>query len=211
MKQKKPDKRKLQGAETKRKLYAIAEKLLFERNFNEVSIEDITSEAGITKGAFYVHFASKDALMAQLIADHAVQVDTNYQAFLDTLPEDWPVSQVLLALAEKIAEIIADTIGCKNLKAVYQLMLAGTVDVESVKGYTRSLYTMCCRVLEKGILRGEIDSPLSAEELTRHFVMSIRGVCYEWCVRYPDFDLKAQVREHIQMLLQGICVNKPSY
>ena len=68
MRAKKIDKRKVQGAETKRKLYEIAEKLFTERNITDVSIEDITDEAGISKGEFYVHYASKDELAAIIIA-----------------------------------------------------------------------------------------------------------------------------------------------
>ena len=50
MREKKPDKRKVHGAETKKKLYEIAKKLFSERNFSDVNVEDITDEAGITKG-----------------------------------------------------------------------------------------------------------------------------------------------------------------
>ena len=205
MREKKPDKRKVQGAKTKKKLYEIAEKLFTERDFADVSVEDITDEAGITKGAFYVHFESKDALIALLIADYAARADTDYKAFLETLPSDMPVSEVLLALIEKIADVLAGTIGCENMKKVYQMLLAGTVDTEAVKGYGRELYALFQGVLEKGIQNGELKSILSVDMLAQHFVMAIRGVSYEWCVRYPDFDLKAQAVEHIRLLLEGVC------
>lgn len=205
MREKKPDKRKMQGAETKKKLYEIAEKLFSQHNFSDVSVEDITDEAGITKGAFYVHFESKDALIAILIADYAASADTDYKAFLETLPSDMPTSELILALTEKIADELADTIGYENMKKVYQMLLAGTVDTEPVKGYDRELYTLFHDILERGIQRGECWSTLSPDILARHFVMAIRGVSYEWCIRYPDFDLKEQALEHVQMLLEGIC------
>ena len=50
MREKKPSKKKLQGAETKKRLYEIAERLFVEHDFEDVSVEDITYEAGITKG-----------------------------------------------------------------------------------------------------------------------------------------------------------------
>ena len=204
MREKKPDKRKVQGAETKKKLYEIAERLFTERNFSDVNVEDITDEAGITKGAFYVHFESKDALVAILIADHAACADSNYKTFVETLPNDMPISEVLLALTQKIADELVDTIGCENMKKVYQMLLAGTVDTEAVKGYDRELYMLFYSILDKGIQCGEFTSSLSLESLSRHFVMAIRGVSYEWCVRYPDFDLKEQVTEHIRLLVEGM-------
>ena len=204
MREKKLDKRKMQGAETKKQLYEIAKRLFTERNFSDVNVEDITDEADITKGAFYVHFESKDALIAILIADYVSQADTDYKTFLEMLPDDMHASEVLLALTQRIAEALANTIGCENMKKVYQMLLAGTVDTEAVKGYTRELYTLFHAVLEKGIRRGELSSSLPLEELSRHFVMAIRGVSYEWCVRYPDFDLREQSIAHIRLLIEGI-------
>jgi AcrR family transcriptional regulator len=202
--QRKTDKRKAQGAETKRKLYEIAEKLFAERDFAAVSVEDITEEAGITKGAFYVHFESKDALIALLIADYTSRADTDYKAFLETLPADTHASGILLALTEKIADVIAGTIGHENMKKVYQMMLAGSVGTEAVRSYGRELYLLFQGILERGIQRREIKSTLPVDMIARHFVMAIRGASYEWCIRYPDFDLKEQAMEHIRLLIAGL-------
>lgn len=208
MRDKIPDKRKVQGAETKRRLYEIAEQLFAQHDFADVSVEDITNEAGITKGAFYVHFASKDELIALLIADYAARVDMDYATFLESLPPDMPASNVLLALIEKIADVLMNKIGCNNMKKVYQMMLAGTLDTEAVKGYGRDLYSLCYSILENGIRTGEFKSILPAEGLSRHLVMAIRGISYEWCIRYPDFDLKEQSIEQFRLLLEGIKLDK---
>jgi AcrR family transcriptional regulator len=204
MREKKPDKRKIQGAETKKKLYEIAQRLFTERNFSDVSVEDITDEAGITKGAFYVHFESKDALIAILIADYAAQIDKNYRSFLEKLPDDMHASEVLLTLTQKIADTLMNTIGYDNVKRCYEILLSDTVDTEAVKGYNRELYSLYRHVLEKGIERKELSSSLSVDELSRHFVTALRGVCYEWCIRYPNFDLKEQVLMHMQLLIAAI-------
>ena len=204
MKAKKIDKRKAQGAETKMKLYEIAERLFTERIISDVSIEDITDEAGITKGAFYVHFASKDQLIAILISDYTARADIEYKTFLENLPENMSASSVLLALTEKIADTLSNTLGYENMKKIYQLLLSGTTDTDSIKGYGRELYIMLCGILDKGIRSGEFISTLSAETLSQHFVLALRGVSYEWCTRYPDFDLKEQSTTHMRLLIDGI-------
>lgn len=208
MREKKPDKRKVQGAETRKRLYEIAKKLFSERNFSDVNVEDITDEAGITKGAFYVHFESKDALIAILIADYVASADTNYKTFVEALPNEMPASEVILALTQKIADELVDTIGYENMKKIYQMLLTGTVDTEAVKDYGRELYLLFYSILDKGIRRGEIASSLPLDALSRHVVMAIRGVSYEWCVRYPDFDLKEQAIEHTRLLMEGICFSE---
>ena len=204
MRQSKPDKRKVQGAETKRKLYGIADRLFSERGFYDVSIEDITDEAGVTKGAFYVHFASKDALISLLIEDYVSRSDTDYKAFLEGLPDDMPCASAMLALAGKIADTLSNSLGCDNMKKVYRMLMTESTDTEAVQEYGRDLYALVRGILEKGLERGEFTSPLSPEALSRHFVMALRGTAFEWCVRYPDYDLKEQVQDYFTILIDGV-------
>lgn len=204
MRKNRTDKRKVQGAETKKKLFDIAGRLFVERGFSFVSIEDITDEAGLTKGAFYVHFASKDALISLLIEDYVARADTDYKAFLESLPDDMPRAPAMLALAGKIADTLSNSLGRDNMKKVYQMMLTGSAGTEAVHEYGRDLYALIHGIMEKGMERGEFTSSLSPEDLARHFVVALRGVAFEWCVRYPDFDLKEQATQHIRLLLEGI-------
>lgn len=208
MNKKKINKKKAQGAETKKRIYEIAERLFAERDFADVSVENITDEAGITKGAFYVHFESKDSLIALLLADYAARADTEYKEFLETLPSDMPALEVLLALTEKIADVLMGTIGCENMKKAYQMLLARAAGTDAVKGYNRELYTLFYGILEKGIQRGELKGTLNAEALSRHFVLAFRGITYEWCIRHPGFDLREQAVDHFKLLLQGVLADK---
>ncbi len=205
MREKKLDKRKVQGTETKKKLYEIAKKMFMERRFSDVNIGDLTDAVGITKGAFYVHFESKNALIALLIADYVAQVDKDYKAFVEKLSDNRSSSSVLLALTEKITDTLSNTLGCENTKKMYEMLLVETAGIQAVKGYGRELYALVYSIIEKGLRSGEFKSTLSPETLSRHFVMAIRGVSYEWCVHYPDFDLKEQAIEHIRLLIEGIC------
>ena len=76
--------------------------------------------------------------------------------------------------------------------------------MDAVKGYNRKLYQMFADVLGRGIERGEFNANIPLETITKHFVMAIRGLSYEWCIRYPDFDLKEEALAHFRILLNGI-------
>jgi TetR/AcrR family transcriptional regulator, transcriptional repressor for nem operon len=56
------------GASHRAALLAAAGRLFRERGFEGVSIAEIAAAAGLTHGAFYTHFASKEALCAETIA-----------------------------------------------------------------------------------------------------------------------------------------------
>jgi len=207
MKIEKPNRRKKQGAETKKRLYESAEKLFNQYDYEDVSVEAIAEAAGVTKGTFYVHFNSKDELYVSIFIDYVSQIDMVYRAFLDDLPSDMLMSDVLLVLIEKIADVLTGTIGYDNMKTVYKLQLTRVVSTEAVKGYNREFYKMFSNVLDRGIQRGEFKTLLPLEILTKHFVMAIRGLTYECCIRYPDFDLKEQALAHFKLMLAGIGTN----
>ena len=196
--------KKEKGERTKRKLFESAAQLFTRYEFDDVTVDAIVEAAGVSKGTFYIYFESKDALIASFLSDYVSNVDADYKAHLDSLPEGTKASDMLLSLIEKIADVLTDTIGCHRMKIVYKVQLTGAANMEAVKGYNRELYHMFSHLLGKGIESGEFNTALPLDILTKHFVMAIRGICYEWCIRYPDFDLKEQALTHFKILLKGI-------
>jgi len=56
---------------TRKILLTSAEQLFIERGYAQVSVSDICSAAGFTRGAFYSNFADKDDLVLALFDQHA--------------------------------------------------------------------------------------------------------------------------------------------
>lgn len=194
----------IKGEKTKQKLFTSAVRLFERYDFNEVTVDRIVEDAGVAKGTFYIYFESKDALIAAFLSDYVKETDTDYRAILDSFPPETPASQVLLGLAGKITDKLTNTIGLLSMRTVYKLMLTNSFDMSAVSGYNRDLYFLFTDVLEKGIQNKEFNFSMPTSELARHFVMAVRGLSFEWCIRYPDFDLEAQILTHLQILLNGI-------
>lgn len=200
----KSSRRQEQAADTKRKLYESAGMLFVQYDFDDVSVDAIVEAAGVSKGTFYVHFDSKDALIASFLSDYISQVDTAYKSHIDSFPAETKSADMLLSLIGKIADMLTDTIGYNRMKIVYKVQLTNAINMEAVKGYNRDLYKIFATVLGRGIEQGEFHSHLSLDALTKHFMIAIRGLCYEWCIRYPDFNLKEEAMAHFNILLSGI-------
>ena len=74
--------------ETKSKIMESAIKLFSNKGFNSASVDDICAEAGISKGAFYHHFESKQALFLALLDGWLKTIDNAIEASKDkTAPE----------------------------------------------------------------------------------------------------------------------------
>lgn len=197
------EKRRLEARKTKQKVFESAEKLFSSRDFNKVSVDSIVKLAGVSKGSFYLHYASKDALVTELIKNQVAKVDTDYRRFIDLFPDDISTESLFLSMVDKITDVLME-IGCNKLQILYKAQITKDVDTGEVTSYNREIYKMFRDVLKRGIKRGEFKTDISLEILTKHFMMAIRGVTYEWCVRYPEFDYKAEALLHFKLLLKGL-------
>lgn len=199
-----PNRRKEQGAETKRKLYDSAKTLFTKYDHANVSVDDIVEAAGVSKGTFYVHFDSKDTLIASLVSAYVTELDLDYQVFLDSLPSELSASDTLLCLIEKICDVLVHTIGYETMSTIYKLHLTRAVDTKSANSYNRDLYKMFVEVLQRGTEQHEFTTALPLDTLAKHLVMALRGLTFEWCIRYPDLNLKETALLHFQTILTGI-------
>jgi AcrR family transcriptional regulator len=69
--------------ERRKALVDSALALIKERGLHGTRVEDITEHADVAKGAFYNSFDSKDALVAELLADAVRVLESDYLAQLD--------------------------------------------------------------------------------------------------------------------------------
>lgn len=204
MRKKKINKRTIQAAETKSKIYKTARSLFLQHGFEKVSVDSIVSAAGVSKGSFYVHFQSKDALASILINDYVNEIDLDYSIYLEDVGDEVPASDVLILMTKKVAEVIDNKIGYENIKTLYKSHITKAIDTDYAMSYSRELYKMFGDILEKGFRQGEFRSDIPVNTLANHIILAMRGITFEWCIRSPDFDLKEQFLEHVEILLKGI-------
>lgn len=93
--------RKERQAETRARLLDAAEAVILRRGFERASVEEITAEAGFTRGAFYSNFDSKEQLFFDLLADRAY---AEYTRLLDRTPKDMTPREQLRWGAETLVE-----------------------------------------------------------------------------------------------------------
>jgi AcrR family transcriptional regulator len=89
--------RKEKQAKTRSALLSSAAKLICRKGISDASVEDVASDAGYTKGAFYANFKSKEELFL-------VMLDEQYAAELERLEASLPGEGVPAEEVRKSAE-----------------------------------------------------------------------------------------------------------
>jgi AcrR family transcriptional regulator len=92
------------GEETRSHILDAAGELFAERGYDATSVADICARAGVTKGAFYHHFASKQAVFLELRDRWLGPLEAQL-----SLPrgEDEPLPQLLQQVANMVKQIFA--------------------------------------------------------------------------------------------------------
>ena len=182
--------RKLQGKETERRILNAALDLMRDRGFDKVSIRDICKEAGITTGAFYHHFSSKEALLESGFAP----LDDYMAGALagqEEEPPDLRLWRILSAYA-KFMEQSGELIG-----RYYQRRIAepGTRSMDATR-YTLRAMLDCFRQAEgEGLLRPEHPPEWVADFCFRHF----RGVVIDWALHQYSYPLLPKMQEDYKL------------
>ena len=182
--------RKLQGKETERRILNAALDLMRDRGFDKVSIRDICKEAGITTGAFYHHFSSKEALLESGFApldDYMAGALAGHEEE----PPDLRLWRILSAYA-KFMEQSGELIG-----RYYQRRIAepGTRSMDATR-YTLRAMLDCFRQAEgEGLLRPEHPPEWVADLCFRHF----RGVVIDWALHQYSYPLLPKMQEDYKL------------
>ncbi|MGN1089719.1 MAG: TetR/AcrR family transcriptional regulator, partial [Huintestinicola sp.] len=68
-------KRQIAAMQTRTKVILAAEKLIAEHGFENVTIDDIASEAGVAKGTFYTYFKRKEDIIGEIAHSNFVRME----------------------------------------------------------------------------------------------------------------------------------------
>ena len=181
--------------ETRQKLLKTGKLLICQKGLDNISVEEITRAAGVSKGTFYTYFKRKEDILFQVsretfreILESAMQADGDFLAKLTAymvsfsqciehdsvhLAQDW-VSHVVLPVPPE---------------SVYDREKL-PFDLDSVK-------TLLCSGIEGGMLK-----PDTPAELIAHTLVDILyGQMLCWAMSDGVYSLKERTREFCRLYL----------
>lgn len=177
-------KRQLQALATKDKIYRAALNVINDKGYNNVNIEDITSEANVAKGTFYTHFESKEAIVLYTFE----QSDEIYaRAYEKVAGRDF-----LYMITQFVR--ISYTEYEKRGKGIIKAIIANyfSFPENSVYGEQRRLYQCLSHIMESGKLEGVLDANIPTSQYVVTMVSTMIGVEVMWC-----FDREGQSLAHM--------------
>jgi AcrR family transcriptional regulator len=142
-----------QSAQTIATILAAAETLFVRHNYGDVSMRDIAVASGVTTGALYHHFPSKEQLyLAMIQADWA----RKRQAMLDAVPPNGSVRHSLRCLTRVFLAMPPERRELLRLVRRDINVFNGAARAAIVKAYQETLPDLVEAIMRRGIAHGEI-------------------------------------------------------
>jgi TetR/AcrR family transcriptional repressor of nem operon len=118
------------GTATRGKILDAAQSLVLDRGYVGMTVDHVLNEVGITKGAFFHHFKSKDDLARALLQRYAERDERLYRETRERAEKlsDDPLQQVLLYIGlfqEMFEGLTKPYPGCLFASYIYELQQFG--------------------------------------------------------------------------------------
>ena len=188
--------RQLQAMETKNKIYNAAVKKINELGFSNVSIEDITTEANVSKGSFYTYFESKRALVFYTFT----QSDEIYkQAYEKVKGLDF------LSMITRFMRI-SYTEYEKRGRGIIKAMIANYFTLEGYNFYGKDRPLLKCleKIVESGKKEQVLDMRTETDKYVNILLSTMVGVEVMWCFERQDFSLADMIQDAVRVAAKGM-------
>jgi TetR/AcrR family transcriptional repressor of nem operon len=149
--------------------------LLHSRGFNATSVQDITTAAGVPKGSFYNHFASKEALGLEVLQRYSMEANDLAAALRDGSLS--PLQRIEQYFRDFIAANAANDFNCGCLLGNFGTELANQVPAirEEMQLAFGKWSAGLAEVIAEGQRDGSIGSAYPAAELADFVVDAWQG------------------------------------
>jgi AcrR family transcriptional regulator len=175
--------------------------LISKKGYYRVTIDDICNKAGVSRGTFYSHFKSKDAI----VLEQFLNLDAYYnETVAEAMKSKRTAEGKLLAFTRGVVSYLIK-MGVTGVKVAYQSQIgAERGESSQVASEERSLYTLIKSAVVLGQKKGEIRNDMTADEITRTVIRTERGVIFDWCLTNGGFDLEKESLRMFTLVSEGI-------
>ena len=199
----KPAQNPLSG-NTEERILSQSMRLFLEKGYHGTSIDDITQAAGLTKGAFYWHFKSKEDLLRRIVEEYD-------KRFLDGLIR--AVEEVQDGAFNKFEKYIrynaAFAYHNRELCASFDTLAVELVGAHHrIEPEIKRIYKKYQNFLSQLILQGKKEKVFKKElntELAALILIAFHdGILIQWSMNRKKIDGEAYVNTFKKMVLKGL-------
>jgi AcrR family transcriptional regulator len=183
--------RAARAVKTKNKLLKSAIKLIDKYGYEEVTIEDISKQAGVSVGAFYHYYKSKTDILEELFK----QID---QYFKQNEPKILSCKNA----GESLSQFFQCYVVFHTSRGLDHTRNILRTQSSSFNDRSRYMFMLLTKIVTDAQETGVFTRTYAAEKIVDHFLLVMRGLLFDWVVESGRYDLSERVAENIEITKQ---------
>ena len=181
--------------------FAVFSRLGFER----ASMDDISKEAGVSKGALYLYYKSKDAIIAKLLQIFFSQAIKQIRALATG---EGSAAAQLMSMTRQFTREMDRMVAVQPITLQFYAIAARH---EEVRKHLGAYFAEYCAVMEevikRGVAQGEFHPNTDPAAVAITLSALYEGLALLWLVNPQGADWHAQMESSTRLLLRGLGAN----
>ncbi len=186
---------------TRSHILETATQLFSKTGYDATGVAEICQAAGVSKGAFYHHFPTKQAVFMELLNTYLNGIDTGFNLMRR---EKQNIPQVIIQMAASAGSLFqsADI----HLPIFLEFWTQANHDPqiwEAAIAPYRRYQSYFAEMIQEGIDQGSLE-PVDAQSAARVLVSLALGMLMQSLFDHQITDWQDEARQHMELLMKGI-------
>ncbi|MBN2324967.1 MAG: TetR/AcrR family transcriptional regulator [Spirochaetes bacterium] len=175
---------------TKNRIYTAAIDLMDRKGFENITIVDISKKAGVSVGAFYHYFKSKNDILAEIFR----KADEYFSTLMASGMKKKSVPERIIEYFDHYAKFNKAT-GVETTQQLFNPKIKFFIKK------SRPMLVLLKDLITQGQEKKEIKNDDDPEELVRLLFIMARGIVFEWSLYDGRYDLETVMHKNIETLV----------
>ena len=164
---------------------------------HQISIREIANHQGITEGAIYRHFKSKNELLLEVLEFFSKYDNDIFYTANEKESSIEAIIFVLESLTSYYENYPSITATLKSL----DIMRYDSELKEKAEWIISNRFESFQKIIQKGQMKGQISSTVDSEAMTDIIMGTCLGICSRWRMQGYNFSLRDKTISAIQLIL----------
>ena len=183
---------------TRQKLLETTGRLVCDRGFDNVSVDDIVTACGVARGTFYVYFRNKADAVRQYARLPFVRLEQRVMQKGD------PVLERLRCYIREFTSSLIEYGLPITQQWVREVADPRSAPASTDNGKLNDDLTVLVRLLESGIEQGELEAHMPVQRLAELITCQLYGQMTCWCMSSGRLDMQAAADTYCREVLPGL-------
>jgi len=161
--------------------------------FDNITIADISKKAGVSVGAFYHYFSSKNDILAEIFH----RADEYFSTYVVNSLSQVSIPEQIVEYFDHYAKFNL-TSGVETTQQLFNPKIK--FFIKEGRPMLEILHDLILTGQKKNEIRGDMD----AIELVRYLFVMARGVVFEWSLYDGNYDLETRMHRYMEKLISTI-------